>query len=295
MKEALQFPIEEIPPENDVETEKVPATNWQMLRDMLTDEGRAEFRESTLNELAEGDGSAIKKLLDELSSLTSLYYTQEGEEASRTNVRIQAIRQRLEDEFPREEVERVRRLSESLIGLDKYGSILVTGPGARKMMDDLLAAAPNKDDTQSVRLFVDLDKYPEIQDGESVSLVMDKDDEPIELPIGAFISADSLANWHGRRSDVKKDGRDSLEVIEDYANQSADTAPEIEDLRGYLMTDGRILFVSGNAHRLAAAIRRGDERVKFRGSVVIRPLDETYSELEPDYEAQSREHRDSTR
>lgn len=290
MSEKLHFPVEETSPEDDIEVREVPpAANWQMLRDMLTEEGKAEFRKSILDDLAEGGGLVINELLDELLSLINLSYRQQGEEAERTDARIQLIKQRLADEFPREEVERVERLNESLVRLDKYGSVLINGAGARKVMEDLLSVAPNKDDTQSSRLFVDLEKYPHISEGRGVTINMLSDDEPIELPIGTFISAEGLENWYGRQSGLSNDIKDGPGIIEDYASRSADTAPYIDDLKGYLTGDGRILFSSGNAHRLAAAIRRGDQTVKFRGTATIYPLDSDYPELIPDYYAQSPE------
>lgn len=96
------------------------------------------------------------------------------------------------------------------------------------------------------------------------------------LPVRLFVHAPDFVDWKRGRAD-KKNGKSSARVIRQYARQSADTAPPIQHVMVYVQPDGKVFSTleGDGAHRLAAAMRRGDEQIRAR--------DVVFAHLEQDY------------
>jgi hypothetical protein len=110
----------------------------------------------------------------------------------------------------------------------------------------------------------------------------------IDFPIGMFVGAEGLVNWHGREDGILKDNMDSHDVINKYAQIQADTAPSVEDMTIYLYPNGECFCFSGNAHRVAAAIQRGDKTIKFKGTATLKLMNDEQIEM-PNHHKQSLE------
>ena len=165
---------------------------------------------------------------------------------------IQRLRSRLTQVYGSDAVSQCRTLRHDRAELSKpYQSFFASGKTADDIFSDVLGRATNKD-TAVRSLFVP--EEPLIRsDGPGVILVSSPD-TITEIPIGMFVSAIGFDSWNGRPEHIYKDGRPSRQVIEEYAALES-APPPINDLTGIALPDGRLVFVSGNSHRLAAQLR----------------------------------------
>lgn len=86
-----------------------------------------------------------------------------------------------------------------------------------------------------------------------------------ELPVDAFVEAPGFQDWENGRPDLKN-GESSKHVIGRYARMPGATAPPIQKVTVYIQPDGKVLcsLAGDGAHRLAAAKKRGDTRIRAR-------------------------------
>ena len=98
-----------------------------------------------------------------------------------------------------------------------------------------------------------------------------------QIPIGYFVNASSFKSWNGRGVDTHKDGKLSKEVIIKYSLLSHKTAPPVEEIGIYVYNDNYIKIASYNAHRVAAALRRGDKFIVVRGHIDVHIVPKKYS------------------
>ncbi len=91
------------------------------------------------------------------------------------------------------------------------------------------------------------------------------EDWSMELPVNAFVEAPGFQDWENGRPDLKN-GKSSKRVIGRYACMPGVTAPPIQKVIVYIQPDGKVLcsLVGDGAHRLAAAKKRGDTRIRAR-------------------------------
>lgn len=159
---------------------------------------------------------------------------------------------------------------------DRYGQVLLKGQIAYETLENIISTSTNSDSTDMAHTFVDLDYLSSFSSesdrkGNTIRIELPKDCV-VEIPLGMFVSAESFESWKGRPEGILKDRRSSQEVISDYAERQS-TPPPLDDVNGYLLPDGRIYFKSNNAHRTAAAIKRGDSHVAFSGTMNLSVLD----------------------
>lgn len=159
---------------------------------------------------------------------------------------------------------------------DRYGQVLLKGELAYETLENIIATSSNSDSTDRAHTFVDLDYLSSFSSesdrkGNTIRIELPKD-LAVQIPLGMLVSAESFESWKGRPEGILKDRRPSQEVISDYAERQS-TPPPLDDVNGYLLPDGRIYFKSNNAHRTAAAIKRGDSHVAFSGTMNLSILD----------------------
>jgi len=103
-----------------------------------------------------------------------------------------------------------------------------------------------------------------MQDSSQPSIVIEARDEPIQIPLAAVVSAMSFESWEtGRGPDHKKDDRSSAEVIRDYAWRDT-PIPPLDNAKALILDDGRVIFLSSNAHRAAAAKLRDQRHIQIK-------------------------------
>lgn len=87
-------------------------------------------------------------------------------------------------------------------------------------------------------------------------------DEIVEWPVDTIVSAESFVSWEeGRGPGVKKGGKSSREVMEDYASRGTDLPPVDFGLRVYLTPSGRMVATTENTHRVGAAKLKGQKTI----------------------------------
>lgn len=165
---------------------------------------------------------------------------------------------------------------------DRYNELLLRDELALETTKNLVETSTNADVTDRAHLFVSLDYLDNFsrkadQEGKTIRLELPRK-EVVSIPLGMFISAESFEDWRGREKGFLKDGRESSEVIQEYANMDS-SPPPVDDIRGFLLPDGRLYFKSNNAHRVAAAIQRGDQHINFSGTLDLSILDEIPEKL----------------
>ena len=159
---------------------------------------------------------------------------------------------------------------------DRYGQVLLKGDLAYETLENIVSTSSNSDVADRAHVFVDLDYLSSLsseadREGKTVRIDLPKD-SVVQIPLGMIVSAESFESWNGRPEGILKDRRPSEEVIADYAERQS-PSPPLDDVNGYLLPDGRIYFKSNNAHRTAAAIKRGDSHIAFSGTMNLSILD----------------------
>ncbi len=112
-------------------------------------------------------------------------------------------------------------------------------------------------------------------------------DEPIKIPLDLVVYAEGFSDWRGRKSGEKswniKSGEKnldgemaSLNVIKLYAGSPSEI-PEVRYMQMYIQPNKKVFFDngSGDSHRIAAAILRGDKYIETK-YVIVYQLDEDY-------------------
>lgn len=173
--------------------------------------------------------------------------------------------------------------------VERTNSLFFADEVARTIFDEVLGSSTNIEADQS-RLpheFVDEERLGAFardhQKGLSMTLAFDRDkDPPINIPVGMFVSAVGFESWEeGRNGSKGNEG--SQDVIEDYAARETEIPP-IDQIYGLVLPDGRLYFVSANSHRTAAAIKKGQPSIPFRGTANIVLLDKVPPQLDERYE-----------
>lgn len=100
-------------------------------------------------------------------------------------------------------------------------------------------------------------------------------DEVILLPVTGFVSAPDFVNWQDGRRDNPKNGASSKQLMKSYSKRSGDTAPPIQQVVVFHSTDNegtdqyRFGLYGDGAHRLGAAMQRGDKYIRVGGGVSL--------------------------
>ena len=114
--------------------------------------------------------------------------------------------------------------------------------------------------------FINDQEFMNLVDETKPTVIVESDDNPIEIPTSALVSAIGFSGWQEGRGrgykgqHILKDGKLSTEVIHDYATRESDI-PNI-DATGVILPDGKVVFLAENSHRAAAAKLRGQSTIK---------------------------------
>lgn len=114
----------------------------------------------------------------------------------------------------------------------------------------------------------------------------------VSLPVANFISAPDFSDWETGRTDGYKYSPTgtcvkSSKLIRKYARLPAETSPAINMAQAIRQPNGLVLYklVGDGAHRLAAAMRRGDQYIQVTKGVDLYDSDEDYIALPTQDEA----------
>jgi len=89
-------------------------------------------------------------------------------------------------------------------------------------------------------------------------------EQPIEVPLTSVVTAIGFKSWeNGRPEDNDKAGRNSQAVIQDYALREGNI-PSIESARALILTNGEVVFMTENSHRVAAAKLKGQKTIQIK-------------------------------
>lgn len=114
--------------------------------------------------------------------------------------------------------------------------------------------------------------FMQLADQDRPAIVIDSKDKPVEIPVTAIVSAAGFRSWQdgrGRNSEgrlILKDDKPSHEVIKDYASRETEI-PNI-DVTAVILPDGKVIYLSENAHRAAAAKMKGQDTIKVNRMLV---------------------------
>lgn len=152
---------------------------------------------------------------------------------------------------------------------------------SRQTLQRILETAENQDSENQVRILrkgqseaiSDLRKGT----GKEIHIHFSKKEGAVNIPVGMFASASGFESWKDGRGEGQNagGGETSTEKLQRYASQEKETAPPVDQAAAFVLPDGRVFFHSENAHRVGAAIRRGDSHIAFRGDMNIYVLERT--------------------
>ena len=94
----------------------------------------------------------------------------------------------------------------------------------------------------------------------------------IPLPVELFVAAPMIKDWREGRVSEPKGGKNSRDIIRQYAGMNPKTSPPIRSVDVVVDSDGGVfLALQGDgAHRLCAAKMRGDREILCREISVVR-------------------------
>jgi hypothetical protein len=231
------------------------------VRTLATQEGKSRYLDYLKSKLNEEEIELIRDEIKNYVGNSINYYT---------------VRPDLRNKFGDEKVLEYEQLESAIFSLEEKNIAIIQGDLANTLLDSIISNASNAEVINESRLFIANSKLSNLasysfEEGRIIYILTSKD---AKIPLGMFISAESFESWRGRKEGHSKDGRPSNVVIDEYSEMKT-TPPPIEIAEAYLLPDGRIYFKSENSHRLAAAIKRGDEYVRFKGSLRLIILKDT--------------------
>jgi len=258
---AAETPVQEAPEQSEQHAPQMEQAPFAQYFDKLVSPTALQEERTTLHDAyqarsPENTAQRQHELEGELSE------ARQTEDEGRFSAASQALR-KLEDD-----IESRYAIYERLGTMERAPKALalnVEAPQATAIQEAALAG-PRMDETHFMQLSEVDQHLPE--DDKWVMITREKGQGPIELPVKNFVYAAQLGSWQaGRveRGKVDEAGRtvESRDVIENYRNREAHTAPPLERVSGYVQPNGLILYATeSGAHRTAAAVLRGDETIK---------------------------------
>lgn len=122
--------------------------------------------------------------------------------------------------------------------------------------------------------FIQYTDFMRMADQDRPGVVIEAIDKPLEFPLTSVVSAVGFESWQtGRGQGGLKDGRQSADVIKDYASRET-PLPPVDDATALIFEDGRVVIMTSNAHRVGAAKLRGQENIQINRLKVRRIKEE---------------------
>jgi hypothetical protein len=239
---------------------------YKRLKSLLTTEGKNELASRVDAELGNPSMKEIAGLYEQKARVDEQYAAGAIDSDSFTH-QSDEIRTKLRGDYDPALIRKFEELKWQQTELQRDRVVLL-GDEAARTADAIVGNAKNADVSNRAHVFVDPDELRPYASSafDSGDTLLLSTPEQVKIPLGMFVSAASFESWYGRPEGIQKDRKPSSEVIEDYAGRET-KPPPVEQATGYLLPDGRVYFKSENAHRAAAAIRRGDDYVEFKGQI----------------------------
>ncbi len=274
----LNLDLETHPKVDEVETNN-QNSHLSILEALASDEGRSAVVASWQNELQDDSELVhIDRLYGAITNYDNEYKTADSFVRKR---QVTEMAQRIQNEARRlfgSKVDRFQQLRTMINNYNRGEGIVIKGENAREIIEPFMDPSNIYIPSDGVQRFVDETRLG--TKDTIFSAVMDKSDEPFIIPVTSIISASGFQDWEGRGdvTTVKKDNDDSARVIERYASLDTE-APPIDSLFAVVLPDGKVAFETENAHRVAAAILKGEEFVKFHGQISFSRMNHIPQEL----------------
>lgn len=256
---------------------------WQQFDQLASPEARQALTQSLSEELATPTMRSIAEMQRGIDEVFQQYKSRDAHPEShdwRLDKRDHEEMKRLEKEIiathGQEAYEAYQDIRHRLEATQRDEAAHLSAAESDKTLRTLFGQAENALSAETPHTFIPNDRVDFMRRrarGE-IRTLLSHEQEPIDVPIGMFITAEGLQSWdNGRGEGEAKNGSTSREEIERYADLPAETAPPVDHANAYVLPDGRVYVSSENSHRVAAAVRRGDTHVKFRGSMGVYVLD----------------------
>jgi hypothetical protein len=248
---------------------------YQRFSSLVTEDGKrslAAQAEERLQQPAMADITRLKREVDEVGR----QFADHQIDGKTFSLRSLEIRRSMREKYDSATILQQEELENQVIELQQ-NRVILTGKEADDAAQALVSSATNADVANQAHLFVSQKVMSphEVRASDQGHTLAIKPSRPIAVPIGMFINALALESWRGRSAGIYKEDRPSHEVIEEYAAMTS-PPPPIDTATAYLLPDGRVLFSGQEAHRTAAAIRRGDQHIEV---IRLYVLDESPPEL----------------
>lgn len=209
---------------------------------------------------------------------------------------IQAEYRRITGRLKTIEIYHSRELAPNSPEAEEVFQLLETAP---KLQDTDKDSAPFKDyaantgeswkyvsegeitDYLGQRIFKNTERIYDKRADKNVLSIRAEKDEPFDIPLDLVVYAQGFDSWKGRHGsgkhtsgpygDLYEGNQRSLDTIKHYASLPSELPP-VDEMRIFIQPDGKIFCDngSGDSHRIAAAILRGDSTVKAERVSVAR-------------------------
>lgn len=265
--------------------EDEPAPLWQKFDQLASPEARQALVQSLSEELATPTMRSIAEMqrgIDEVFQQYKSRYSRPELNDVRLDKRdvdeMNHLRQEIIATYGQETYMSYQDMRQRLDATQKHEVAYLSDTESYTTLSTLFTQAENAAVAEKPHAFVANDRVDFMRhraQGE-IRTLLSVDQKPIDIPIGMYITAEGLQSWDDGRGEGKsKNGSTSPKEVERYTRMPTETAPPVDHAHAYVLPDGRVYVSSENSHRVAAAIRRGDTHVKFRGSMGVYVLDST--------------------
>lgn len=260
-----------------------PSPLWQNFEQMAGPEGQRALIQSLSEELATPTTRSITEMKRSMDEIFQQYKSRDAHSESsnaaldkRDLDEMQRLKDKIITTHGREAYDDYLNMRYRLEATQKNEAAYLSPEDSHTALSSLFEQAENANSAETPHQFLSNErvKFMHRRTCGELRTLLSTQQEPIDIPIGMFITAEGLQSWSGGRGEGElKNGSTSREEIERYSSLPADAAPPVDQASAYLLPDGRVYVSSENSHRVAAAVRRGDTHVKFRGSMGVYVLD----------------------
>lgn len=247
-----------------VNDENVPK-NLKLLNDLTSEAGINKYRQSLLDELDDPEMQHIKKMELRVAQINEEIKTEPSSHIRSEKDKYITRLRKEERRLFGSKADRYLELKKMLEHVDDNDGVEVIGTGARELAEYFLDSSRLYAPVDGVQRFVDPDMLS-MTEGSKLFIVVNDRANPIQIPVCSIVSAAGFINWEGRGN------KESLGKIVDYASRDTDIPPIGNEIYVFILPDGRTIIESGNAHRVAAAIRKGQKSIGFSGNMYVKKL-----------------------
>lgn len=132
-------------------------------------------------------------------------------------------------------------------------------PDVQPLITGIVSAAQTTDTE-----FVPQERFEAAVDNDQPHIDIDASRDPIEVPLSAIVSAIGFESWErGRGENTLKDGKPSAEFIKHYASLPTEIPP-IDTAQALILPNGKVVIMSHDAHRVAAAKLKGQHTMRIK-------------------------------